>query len=46
MPEKCSTPDKTNNRHVEFGTPNNAVLSWLLLQKIMVTILKIGTMMI
>ena len=46
MPEKCGMPDKINNRHVEFGTPNNAVLSWLLLQKIMVTILKIGTMMI
>ena len=33
-------PDKTNNRHVEYGTPNNTVLSMLLLQRIMVTILK------
>ena len=37
-------PDK-NNGHIEHGTPNNAVLSWLLAQKVMITILKKGTMM-
>ena len=30
---KCGTPDKTNNNHGNSGTPNNAILSILLLQK-------------
>ena len=33
-PDSVDTPDKTNNKQVEIGTPNNAVLSWLLLQRI------------
>ena len=45
LEKKIFTPDK-NNGHIEFGTPNNAVLSWLLAQKVVITILKKGTMMI